>query len=487
MVKIQRRREKKRAHHTKNKRLGLPFQVISLESIMSQKEIVHNVLSLRFTITFVLFVVLIQLSVFVLTSDYETALRSHTASKASHRERLSALKGLESLDQQVDELLYEQGVYGSRAPQPLRIFVRGLEDHLPSQVHTSLWMSRRINEEFFRNPLFLFFTAPDYSYIINIVVSLLSLLFVFDAICGEKERGTLKLVLANSVPRDLVLLGKWIGGYISLAFPFLVALLGGLTYVRLTGAIQLEGETLERLLWIIVVSLLYISLFFTLGMLISVLTHKASTALIIALFVWVCWILVIPNLSPVIAKMAVPVPTLQKLSAQKAAVDRETEIRQDRFLRKFYVMGKKREDMLKKIEQEGERRKRRLDNFYQDKLQGQLGFSKNLSRISPSASFTYAVTDLAGTGLGLFEGFKHGYRRFRDEFREYGLGIDERRDADKLPEKWFQLEEVPTLTVLPLHLDDAVNSVLTDLLLLLVFNVLFFMGSYLFFLRYDVT
>jgi hypothetical protein len=36
MVKIQRRREKKRAHHTKNKRLGLPFQVISLESIMSR-------------------------------------------------------------------------------------------------------------------------------------------------------------------------------------------------------------------------------------------------------------------------------------------------------------------------------------------------------------------------------------------------------------------------------------------------------------------
>jgi hypothetical protein len=37
MVKIQMGREKKRAHHTKNKRLGLPFQVISLESIMSLK------------------------------------------------------------------------------------------------------------------------------------------------------------------------------------------------------------------------------------------------------------------------------------------------------------------------------------------------------------------------------------------------------------------------------------------------------------------
>ena len=49
-------------------------------------------------------------------------------------------------------------------------------------------------------------------------------------------------------------------------------------------------------MWIVGVSLLYISLFFAVGMFISTTTHKASTALLVALFVWVCWILVIPNL-----------------------------------------------------------------------------------------------------------------------------------------------------------------------------------------------
>ena len=37
------------------------------------------------------------------------------------------------------------------------------------------------------------------------------------------------------------------------------------------------------------------------------------------------------------------------------------------------------------------------------------------------------------------------------------------------------------------RLDDSLDAALMDILLLLVFNVLFFMLSYLFFLRYDVT
>ena len=58
-----------------------------------------------------------------------------------------------------------------------------------------------------------------------------------------------------------------------------------------------------------------------------------------------------------------------------------------------------------------------------------LSLSKTLSRISPSASFTYASTDMAATGIGLFDSFKRGYKRFQDEFREYGEEINqERRD-----------------------------------------------------------
>ena len=37
------------------------------------------------------------------------------------------------------------------------------------------------------------------------------------------------------------------------------------------------------------------------------------------------------------------------------------------------------------------------------------------------------------------------------------------------------------------RLDDTLNLSMGDILLMLIFNVLFFMLSYLFFLRYDVT
>ena len=41
----------------------------------------------------------------------------------------------------------------------------------------------------------------DWAFIIGYVLSLIALLFTFDAISGERERGTLRLMLANSIPR----------------------------------------------------------------------------------------------------------------------------------------------------------------------------------------------------------------------------------------------------------------------------------------------
>lgn len=455
------------------------------------KEIVHNVHSLRFMVTFVLFFVLTMISVFTMSGDYQRTRRTHEASAAAHRQVLTEIQGSENPDGGFRDLLFDGGgIYGDRGPRPLGVFVKGLEDDLPAQVNVSLWQTRRVEEARYQNPLSRLFATPDYAYIVNIVISLLALLFVFDAICGEKERGTLKLLLSNSVPRDLVLLGKWIGGYLSLAVPLLVSLFGGVTYIALVGTVQMHGEFVARLGWIVAVSLLYVAVFFALGMMVSAATHKASTALLISLFAWICWILVVPNLAPVVAKLISPVPTLQKIDAEKAAIDRETDIRMDRARRNTLGYGKKGEKIRDDLQKEGEDRKRRIDKFYEDKLRSQIDWSRNLSRISPSASFVFAVTDLAGTGVGLFDTFRRGYRQFSDEFSEWGWAWARAfwdNDGKHPDEGWFQLENIPSLRLGEARLDDTVDAVLMDVLLLLVFSVLFFMLSYLFFLRYDVT
>lgn len=452
-----------------------------------RREIAGNVLSFRFIVTFVLFFGLILVSVLVLTNGYAGRVQGYEASRSTHRDALAQVAQVKNPRQLLDELLDNRGVYADLRPQDLGVFVDGLERRLPSQVHAAMFNARRVDEEAYRNPLLALFASPDYGYIVNVVVSLLALLFVFDAICGEKERGTLKLVLVNSVPRDQVILAKWVGGYLSLVLPFLVAVLAGAAYVHLTGAVVLRGEVLQRLVGIVAVSLLYISVYFTLGLAISALTHRGATALVVSLFVWICWTLVIPNLAPVVARIVYPVPSVEKITAEKLAVDQETELQLRRVSQRTLSYGKEGQRQIDEVRAEGERTKQKLDRFYEDQFQTQIDISRTLSRLSPAASFRYATTELAGTGISLFDGHRQAGKRFQAEFAEYADQLYRQQNDGKLAAGWFQADQVPAMKLLLPRLDDTLSRIGADLLLLAVFNLLLFMGTYVSFLRYDVT
>ena len=45
----------------------------------------------------------------------------------------------------------------------------------------------------------------DFLFVVSTVFSLLALLFTFDAVAGEREAGTLRVTLANALPRDVFL------------------------------------------------------------------------------------------------------------------------------------------------------------------------------------------------------------------------------------------------------------------------------------------
>ena len=345
------------------------------------------------------------------------------------------------------------------------------------------------------NLLYQIFQTPDFVYIITVVTSLLTLLFVFDSVCGEKQQGTLKLLLANAVPRDIILIGKWVGGYLSLALPFTVAVLGGLVYIQVTGALNLTGNDLSQFLAIYVLALGYISVVFTLGLLISALTHHPSTSLLIALLVWIGWILVVPNLAPVVSKLTTWLPAEETITAEKDAVDRETRFKLHMASRSQELnYGRKGEQRAEKIKREGERRKRALEQFYHDNLNQQIERSQNLARISPAACFLFAATRLAGTGPELAIKFRTAQRQFQDADEEYSNWLWHGkhlkwRDGERYmrDENWFQREALPRFHMTREVMSDRVDAASFDMLLIVLFNVLFFMVSYAAFLRYDVT
>ena len=50
---------------------------------------------------------------------------------------------------------------------------------------------------------------------------------------------------------------------------------------------------------------------------------------------------------------------------------------------------------------------------------------------------------------------------------------------------WLKFEDVPRLNFYKTRLDDVIDSAMFDILLILIFNIIFFMLSFLFFLKYD--
>ncbi|MCK7479416.1 MAG: ABC transporter permease [Candidatus Moduliflexus flocculans] len=164
-------------------------------------------------------------------------------------------------------------------------------------------------------------------FIVKIVLSLFAILFTYDAIVGEKEKGTLKLALSNAVPRDRLILGKAIGGYISLLLPLLVPLVLSLLILVIVPDISLGGQDWARLLLVFLMFFLYLSVFFSLGLFVSARTSRSSTSFLVLLFAWVIIVMVIPKVAVIVAGQVRPIPSVHEITAKKDAFLQQIQIR----------------------------------------------------------------------------------------------------------------------------------------------------------------
>jgi len=180
-------------------------------------------------------------------------------------------------------------VYADRPPNPLSIFNVGFDKRLGNQVEVShryvpsLW-DANIHES--DNPFLDRFASMDIVFIFEVILSLLALVFAYDALAGESERGTLRLVLTNPVRRGHILLAKYISAMLCLLVPLLVSLLLAVILLTMSASIVLNTHDFLQIGGIILASAAYLSVFYLIGMLISVAMRRTSTALMLSMFIW---------------------------------------------------------------------------------------------------------------------------------------------------------------------------------------------------------
>jgi len=404
-----------------------------------RKEIVSNLLSYKFFIVILLASLLIFTSLFVMVRDFKGRQADYELIRPQPNDPIAVLP-----------------------PNPLSVFAKGLDDAMTRSFEVSIiGIEVRAGRQS-GNVIFSFFPSPDFVYVVKVVLSLVALLFGFDQISREKEAGTLKLIFANSLSRASVLAGKWLGNFLSLALPFLLVTLLGIALMSLDPALRPSGSVLGRLALLIAMSLVYIALFLSLGMLVSSITRRSASSLVILLFIWSLLVFVLPNLGTLLARQFVDVPSVRALSEKREQIwTREVLLRYSDKTDNWDARIKAMNAEFDKMEED-----------YRNKFDRLARLSKNINRISPAASFVYAATEIAGTGIGEEGLLKNEVTRYKNRFLEdIRSGI---KDHAAFSYRYRSVGRV------------LAEGGLFDIAWLLVFNIVFFAASFAAVVRYDV-
>ena len=181
--------------------------------LIIEKELKEILGSTKFVVTFGVCAVLLLLAFYVGARNYQV---NRTEYEAAVAENIKQMEGLTDW-RRVDHRIFLE-------PQPLASLVTGISNDIgrTTEMRTRGDLQSE-NSRFNEDPLFAVFRFLDLEFIFGVVLSLFAILFGYDAINGEKERGTLRLSFANSVPRDKYILGKLAGSFLSLSIPLLIS------------------------------------------------------------------------------------------------------------------------------------------------------------------------------------------------------------------------------------------------------------------------
>ena len=219
------------------------------------------------------------------------------------------------------------------------------------------------------------------------------------------------------------------------------------------------------------------------------------------LFIWVVIVLATPKVSMIVAGKLHDVPSAQEVQSKKDAAMTQIMTDGQKKMREYFrenqsdnspeARAKRMEkvaEMQKEMFSEIGRKKGKIDVDYEAKKAAQFQLATRISRISPASVYTYASTNLAGTGFDRQQNFTVAARAYQVGFMQYfgevmGKMMRNQEGADEIK---FELDKLPALDFREASLADSWNSAMVDFLILFLLFACFFMIAYVGFIRSDI-
>ena len=254
---------------------------------IAKKELRLLLLTYRFIVGLVLCVVSVSAGTLSVIEDVNSR-------SAAFRRALDEFQ--ESLSREVPLAESVFNLYAFRSPRQLAVFSVGADRWQGNRViathHKVPYLPEWLGAS---NPYMVVFRSIDFTVVVQIVLGLMALLFAFDAISGEREAGTLRLIMSNPVARDHVLMGKALGQLLGLVAILSLCNAISLVLVQLSPKLHLSVEEVYRVITIFMTSILYVTSMYSIGLLLSTWTGRSSTAAFVAMFAWISSVVIYPN------------------------------------------------------------------------------------------------------------------------------------------------------------------------------------------------
>ena len=484
---------------------------------VAKREILDNLTRFRFALTLSLVMILMVMNaVIFVSSQYPRRIAEYS------EDTNQAVESQKKKSSNLSELAVKGPGNLYKPPSPLTFIATGEDANLPKRVEgassggygigmttpdyrfnyswSANWWLQYPQDTSRTNDSLPNFTELDWAFIIGLVMSFMAILFTYDAISGERETGTLSLLMSNSVSRATVLLGKFTGAFLTILLPLFIGILLNLITISASGLVSLNGSEWARVGIIVVISAIYISIFLWLGLFISSQFSNSSSSLLMLLLIWVVFVVLIPNTMGVFASGFQQVSSRSEISRITKAKEDEIDTRHKEG-DKLYRTGSP-SDTPPKIEvlrmwadylNEHADAKSRLDDEHLNKQFAQVDFTQQITRLSPASIYKYALESLAGTGFTRHKRFVQQARRYRKQFIDFIKSEDSADNEsyhvyfvkEGLSQKPVAFNSIPKFSE-KMTVGITLGGAVLDLMLLVSLALLLFMAAVLAFLRSDV-
>ncbi len=464
------------------------------------KEVLEDILSLRFLLSLLLTVSLFAASGVMFASSYAAQLKDYSEKT---NENLAALR--EQSGKLYQLAFYKQKVY--KKPRLLTCCAEGFEKSLPNCVRFDAFTSdlpEVQNEGNFSVP---HFSDIDWVFITSLILSFVALVFTYDSICGEREQGTLRLMLAGTIPRHEVLLGKYCAAMCTLGIPLCIGLLISLIIVVSSKDVAVSPGEWLKTLTIVFLSFLYLSIFVLLGLFVSSRTAHSANSMVILLLVWVGLVILMPSFGRIVSDVFSQSPTQVDLRRKLDEASKRISDNADTFGENATSVSS---DVNSPINNPPAHAKygtammnarNQVIEEHHRKMLAQVFTGRSFTCFSPVVTYRRASEAIAGSGLSHCVSLRQQIRQYQDDLKEY-IRNEDAKDPNSLhlifPEEscarnWRTISHrpvafgaVPKFQEREARLGESMQLAIWDIGLLAVFNVVFFAMAFVSFLRYDV-